>query len=437
MRPSRPRAIMPPRTFAASRAMSPSADRATVADARSPLLGRVQAVRAHSLALAATLGPEDQAVQSMPDASPTKWHLAHTTWFFETVVLQPHAPGYACFDPAFGRLFNSYYEFLGPRHPRPQRGLLTRPSAGEVLAYRAHVDAALARFAATADAAAWDAAAPLLELGLQHEQQHQELVATDILHAFSCNPLLPAWQPAAAAPALRLAQAPEPARWLAHPGGVVAVGHAGEGFAYDNETPRHEVLLRPFALADRLVRCGHWLQFIEDGGYATASLWLSDGWAAVQQQGWGAPAYWIAPDDPRAPDGHWQVFGPHGLRPLDPEAPVTHVSFYEAAAYAAWAGARLPTEFEWEALAAGGALPEATGHAWQWTRSSYDPYPGFRPLAGAVGEYNGKFMVGQLVLRGGSAYTPAGHARPSYRNFFPPAARWQCTGVRLAREDAC
>jgi ergothioneine biosynthesis protein EgtB len=417
--------------------MSPIADRVSDAGARSELLRRLQAVRAHSLALAAPLGTEDQAVQSMPDASPTKWHLAHTSWFFETVVLQPHAPGYTVFDPAYARLFNSYYESLGPRHPRPQRGLLTRPSLDEVLAYRAHVDAALGRLADAAGSAAWTAAAPLLELGLHHEQQHQELIATDILHAFSCNPLLPAWQPAPAAPALRLAQAQPPLRWLAHPGGVAAVGHAGDGFAFDNETPRHEVLLRPYALADRLVCCGEWLQFIEDGGYATASLWLSDGWAAVQQQGWRTPAYWLAPDDPRAPAGHWQVFGPQGVRPLDPAAPVTHVSFYEAAAYAAWAGARLPTEFEWEALAAQGGLHEATGHAWQWTRSSYDPYPGFRPLAGAVGEYNGKFMVGQLVLRGGSAYTPPDHARPTYRNFFPPAARWQCTGVRLAREDAC
>ncbi|RYY93509.1 MAG: ergothioneine biosynthesis protein EgtB, partial [Comamonadaceae bacterium] len=376
---------------------------------------------------------EDQCVQSMPDASPTKWHQAHTTWFFETVVLAAHDPAHQPFDPAYGRLFNSYYESLGPRHPRPQRGLLTRPSLEAVQAYRAHVDAAMQAFIASADDPTWAAAAPLVELGLQHEQQHQELIATDILHAFSCNPLLPAWQPQDA-PALRLAQAAAPLRWLAHPGGTVAVGHAGEGFAFDNETPRHQVLLRPFELADRLVTCGEYLAFIEDGGYRTAALWLSDGWAAVQAQGWQAPAHWLAPGDPRAPSDDWQVYGPAGVRRLDAAAPVTHLSFYEAAAYAEWAGARLPTEAEWEAMADAPGLTQATGQAWQWTRSSYDPYPGFRPLPGAVGEYNGKFMVGQLVLRGGSAYTPPGHARTTYRNFFPPGARWQCSGLRLARE---
>jgi ergothioneine biosynthesis protein EgtB len=397
---------------------------------------RYAAVRADSLQLAASLSHEDQCVQSMPDASPTKWHLAHTSWFFEAVVLGPHAPDYRPFDPAFAHLFNSYYESLGPRHPRPQRGLLTRPSLAEVHAYRAHVDAAMQAFIAESGDAAWAAAGPLVELGLQHEQQHQELIATDILHAFSCNPLLPAWQPQDA-PALRLAS-PEPLlHWLVHPGGTVEVGHAGPGFAFDNEMPRHPVLLQPFELAHRLVTCGEYLQFVEDGGYARASLWLSDGWAAVQAQGWTAPAYWLAPGDAHArPDG-WQVFGPVGARPLDPAAPVTHLSFYEAAAYAEWAGARLPTEFEWEAMWDAPGIAQMTGHAWQWTRSSYDPYPGFRPLAGAVGEYNGKFMVGQLVLRGGSAFTPPGHARPTYRNFFPPAARWQCSGLRLARGLAC
>jgi ergothioneine biosynthesis protein EgtB len=403
--------------------------------ARRPLARRLAEVRAHSLALVSTLSEEDQGVQSMADASPTKWHLAHTSWFFEAVVLGPHAEAYRPFDAAFARLFNSYYESLGPRHPRPQRGLLTRPPLREVQAYRAHVDQAVQAFIAGASPDAWAAAAPLLELGLQHEQQHQELIATDILHAFSCNPLLPAWQPQEP-PALRLAGAAAPLRWLPHPGGTLQAGHAGDGFAFDNETPRHAVLLRPFELADRLVTCGEYLAFIEDGGYQQPTLWLSDGWAAVQAQGWQAPPYWIEPGDPRAPAPHWQVFGPQGVRRLDPHAPVTQLSFYEAAAYAEWAGARLPTEFEWEAMWDAPGIRELTGHAWQWTRSSYDPYPGFRPAEGAVSEYNGKFMVGQLVLRGGSAFTPPGHARRTYRNFFPPAARWQCTGLRLAREAA-
>jgi len=403
------------------------------APGREPVAARYAQVRAATLALAAPLTPEDQCVQSMPDASPTKWHLAHTSWFFEAVVLGPHAAAYEAFDATFARLFNSYYESLGPRHPRPQRGLLTRPSLDRVHDYRAHVDAAMQAFMRDADDATWSTVAPLVELGLQHEQQHQELIATDILHAFSCNPLLPAWRPQEQ-PALRLAGSTPPLRWLAHPGGVVAIGHAGGGFAFDNETPRHQVLLQPFRLADRLVSCGEFQDFIEDGGYARASHWLSDGWAAVQAQGWAAPAYWLAPDDPRAPADHWQVFGPAGVQALDPAAPVTQLSFYEASAYADWAGARLPTEFEWEAMADAPGISQMTGHAWQWTRSSYDPYPGFRPLSGAVSEYNGKFMVGQQVLRGGSVVTPPGHARRTYRNFFPPAARWQFSGLRLAKD---
>lgn len=415
-----------PRTQTAAR--SAPADRDAVA-------ARFAHVRAATLELASTLSAEDQCVQSMPDASPTKWHLAHTSWFFEAVVLGPHAPVYAAFDPAFARLFNSYYESLGPRHPRPQRGLLTRPPLDRVQAYRAHVERAMHDFITGAPRQAWEAAAPLVELGLQHEQQHQELVATDILHAFSCNPLLPAWRPQEQ-PALRLAGSTPPLRWLAHEGGEAQAGHAGDGFAFDNETPRHRLLLRPFQLADRLVTCGEFLDFVEDGGYARASHWLSDGWAAVQAQGWSAPAYWLAPGDPRAPSDQWQVFGPAGVQTLDAAAPVSQLSFYEAAAYADWAGARLPTEFEWEAMWDAPGIAQMTGHAWQWTRSSYDPYPGFRPLAGAVGEYNGKFMVGQLVLRGGSAFTPAGHARRTYRNFFPPGARWQFSGLRLAKEAA-
>jgi ergothioneine biosynthesis protein EgtB len=404
---------------------------------RQDLGQRLASVRAHTLALAAPLSAEDQCVQSMPDASPTKWHLAHTSWFFEAVVLVPHLSGYEPFDPRFSHLFNSYYESLGPRHPRPQRGLLTRPSLTEVLAYRAHVDAAVRCLLAQADEQTWRAAAPLVELGLNHEQQHQELILTDILHALWCNPLLPAYQ-SAHVPALRLASADPALHWMDMPGGIVEVGHGGDGFAFDNETPRHSVLLAPYRIADRLVTCGEYAQFIADGGYENAALWLSDGWAAVQAGGWKAPAYWIATGDPRAPAAHRQVFGLHGLRPLDPAAPVSQLSFYEAAAYAEWAGARLPTEFEWEAAHGVPGMSQMTGQLWQWTRSSYDPYPGFRPWAGAVGEYNGKFMVGQMVLRGSSAATPTGHVRPSYRNFFPAAARWQFSGLRLAKDaDSC
>ena len=392
---------------------------------------RTAEVRSHSLALAAPLSAEDQCVQSMADASPTKWHLAHTTWFFEAVVLGPHAGDYQPFDARFSRLFNSYYESLGPRHPRPQRGLLTRPSLAQVHAYRAHVDAALRRFIDDADEAQWTAAAPLLELGLQHEQQHQELILTDILHALSCNPLLPAYR----SPSGKSARTPQTTavEWIARSGGPAEIGHAGPGFAFDNETPRHAVLLAPHRIAHRLVNCGDYLAFMADGGYSRPTLWLSDGWAAVQAGGWTRPAYWIAPDDPRALSANWQAFGLDGVQPLDPSAPVSQLSFYEAAAYAEWAGARLPTEFEWEAACGAPGVREMTGHVWQWTRSSYDPYPGFRPMAGAVAEYNGKFMVGQLVLRGGSSATPPGHERPTYRNFFPPAARWQFSGLRLAR----
>jgi ergothioneine biosynthesis protein EgtB len=403
-------------------------------------------VRAESAARAAPLSAEDQCIQSMPDASPAKWHLAHTTWFFETVLLQPSLPGYQVLDGRFHFLFNSYYESLGPRHPRPQRGLLTRPGHDEVRAYRAHVDAAVERLfdevEAGGDAAAWQAIDAIVTLGLHHEQQHQELLVTDIVHAFSCNPLLPAYLPTPA-PALRLAGADSSTRWLEHPGGLVQIGHAGDGFAFDNETPRHTALLQPHAMADRLVTCGDYAQFIADGGYRRADLWLSDGWASVKSQGWRCPAYWLEADDPRLArqggaamgvDGDWHVFGPHGVRALDATAPVSQLSFYEAAAYAEWAGARLPTEFEWEAASADPAFLQATGHVWQWTRSSYDPYPGFRPTPGIAAEYNGKFMVGQLILRGGSVATPAGHTRPSYRNFFPPAARWQFTGLRLAKD---
>ncbi|XAH25570.1 ergothioneine biosynthesis protein EgtB [Xylophilus sp. GW821-FHT01B05] len=406
---------------------------------------RYAQVRGHTLALVAPLSAEDQCVQSMPDASPAKWHLAHTTWFFETVVLPQGQADYRPFDARFLYLFNSYYEALGPRHPRPQRGLLTRPSAAEVQAYRAHVDAAMERLIQHCDDTAWERVRPLLLLGLHHEQQHQELILTDLLHLLSCNPLLPAYD-RASAPALRLAASPQAMRWLAMPGGVLSIGHQPDArdddFSFDNETPRHAVLLAPYAIADRLVTCGEYAQFIADGGYRRPEYWLSDGWATVQAQGWQAPLYWIRPDDPRVaalhglPVAPWYVYGLHGPRPLDPDAPVSQLSFYEAAAYAEWAGARLPTEQEWEAAASTPGLQQATGFVWQWTRSSYDPYPGFRPLPGVATEYNGKFMVGQLVLRGSSIATPEGHTRPSYRNFFPPATRWQFSGLRLAKDAA-
>ncbi|MFS2205423.1 ergothioneine biosynthesis protein EgtB [Variovorax sp. Varisp36] len=410
-----------------------------ITQAASALRDRFREVRAASLALAAPLSAEDQCIQSMPDASPTKWHLAHTTWFFETVLLQLHAAGYQPFDVRFHYLFNSYYEALGPRHPRPQRGLLTRPSVGEVHAYRRHVDEAVVALLEEGGLD-WATVEPIVTLGLNHEQQHQELLLTDILHALSCNPLLPAYKPAGG-PALRLAAVPPAAHWLAQPGGVAEVGHAGQGFSFDNETPRHKALLQPYAIADRLVNCGDYAQFIADGGYHRPELWLSDGWAAVQANGWRHPAYWLASDDPRLgfgsqPQGAagWHVFGLHGVRPMEADAPVSQLSFYEAAAYAEWAGARLPTEFEWEAAFDAPGIAQMAGHVWQWTRSSYDPYPGFRPMPGIAAEYNGKFMVGQLVLRGGSVATPAGHTRPSYRNFFPPAARWQFSGLRLAKD---
>ena len=387
----------------------------------STLNERYLSVRRHSLELAAPLSAEDQCVQAMPDASPTKWHLAHTSWFFEAMVLGPHAPGHRPHDARYARLFNSYYESLGPRHPRPQRGMLTRPSLAEVLRYREAVDSAMRDFIDGADADTLAAASPWIELGLQHEQQHQELLLTDALALLALNPLAPALRDGAA-PAIAAA---EPG-WVAHPGGEVGIGHDGAGFAFDNETPRHRVTLQPFEIGRRLVTNAEYQAFVDDGGYRKPSLWLSDGWAMVQSQGWTGPAYWR--DEGLA-------FGLHGEAQREPSAPVMHLSFYEAAAFADWAGARLPTEFEWEAAAALEAPPaQCFGVAWQWTRSSYDPYPRFRPWAGAAGEYNGKFMVGQIVLRGSSLATPAGHARRSYRNFFPPSARWQFSGLRLARD---
>jgi ergothioneine biosynthesis protein EgtB len=380
-----------------------------------------RAVRAHTEHLAAALTDEDQCVQSMPDASPAKWHRAHTTWFFEEFVLRPHLPGYEAFDPAFRYLFNSYYETVGARHPRPGRGLLTRPGVAQVTAYRAHVDRAMARLLPDAT----PSLLALVTLGLHHEQQHQELLVTDMLHAFAQNPLAPAMMPGWREPP----GASGPTRMIDRPGGIVEIGHDGQGFAFDNETPRHETLLRPYRLADRLVRNGEFLAFMRDGGYRTPTLWMSDGWAVAQSEGWSAPLHWRQ-DDRR----DWLRMTPAGLIALDPEAPVRHVSWYEADAFARWAGARLPTEAEWEAASADPRLHECRGHVWQWTASPYTPYPGYRPAPGAIGEYNGKFMVNQMVLRGGSSATPPGHARPTYRNFFHPDRRWQFTGLRLAQD---
>lgn len=408
---------------------------------RQAFAARYDAVRAGSVARAGPLGPEDQTIQSMPDASPTKWHLAHTTWFFETFVLAPHARGYALFDAAYGYLFNSYYEAEGPRHPRHQRGLLSRPALADIHRYRAHVDAAMRAFIARADAAAWAASAPLIELGFNHEEQHQELMLTDIKHLLSLNPLRPAY----ARPAPHEARAAGALAWTAFEGGLCEIGDDGAGFAFDNERPRHKAWLEPFRLANRLSTVGEYLAFIEDGGYARPELWLADGWAAAQEQGWTAPLYW------RRESAEWAIFTLAGERALNSVEPVSHVSYYEADAFARWAGARLPREAEWEIAARGfwtdapeGLHPQPAADAsrpgqfagalWQWTQSPYTPYPGFRPAKGAVGEYNGKFMINQMTLRGGACVTPEGHARPTYRNFFPPAARWAFSGIRLAHD---
>jgi ergothioneine biosynthesis protein EgtB len=409
------------------------------------IVDRFVDVRNHTEALAAPLSAEDQTVQSMPDASPTKWHRAHTTWFFETFLLQPFAPSYETFDPAYRYLFNSYYEAVGPRHPRHERGLLSRPGIEEVAAYRRHVDAAMVDLLGGNGVVELSA---LLDLGLHHEQQHQELLLMDIKHVLAASPLKPAYaesssfEPQAPRPSVPRGDAPP---WLYHPGGVVEIGAQGEQFCFDNETPRHEVLLRPFAISARLVTCGEWLEFVDDGGYRRPDLWMSEGWAAVNAAGWASPAYWERSE--RAAE--WSVFTLHGLEPLDAAAPIAHISWYEADAFARWADARLPLEAEWEVAAsatqrAGQSAPRAGPGAaddeqwfaqvWQWTASPYAGYPGFRSAPGAVGEYNGKFMVNQHVLRGSASVTSPGHSRVTYRNFFPAGSRWAFSGLRLARD---
>jgi ergothioneine biosynthesis protein EgtB len=404
--------------------------------------------RAQTERLAAPLSAEDCALQSMPDASPTKWHLAHTSWFFETFVLEKAIPGYVPFHPQFRMLFNSYYVAVGPRHPRPERGLLSRPALSEVLAYRRHVDEQMARI--IEDGTLADSAlADIVELGIHHEQQHQELILTDLKHLLSRNPLHPAY----------IERAPVAARqrplaaWLQIPGGLRHIGHDQKSFCFDNEAPRHRVFTDAFEIATLPVTNREYVQFMEDGGYDRAELWLAEGWDTRTAHAWSAPPYWF-----RAGPA-WSAFTLHGAQPLGLDEPVCHVSYYEADAYARWAGARLPSETEWETLATGCSvegnlleseryhpLPVASGDSggngaaqvfgdvWEWTQSAYGPYPGYRPAAGAVGEYNGKFMVNQYVLRGGSCATPHSHIRASYRNFFPASARWQFSGIRLARD---
>lgn len=404
---------------------SEGATAASELNARPGRLERYRAVRVASLALAAPLSAEDQAAQSMPDASPVKWHLAHSTWFFEKMILA-RAPEYAPVDPAYDVLFNSYYESVGERVARPARGLMTRPPLDSVLVYRKAVDARMAEWLAGLDPAADPQGAWLFELGLNHEQQHQELILSDVLHLFAQSPLKPAYAPDPPRPV----RAAGPMSFVAFPGGLSEAGWDGEGFGFDNEGPRHEVLLQPFALADRLVSNADFIAFIEDGGYRRPELWMSDGWGRVKEEAWVAPLYW------EAGDNGWTVMGLAGLEPVDPDEPVAHLSWYEADAFARWSGARLPTEFEWEHAVANrrDAFGQVDDALWQWTSSAYGAYPGFQPPEGAPGEYNGKFMANQMVLRGGCFATPPGHARTTYRNFYYPHHRWAFTGVRLAKD---
>lgn len=379
-------------------------------------------VRGETEKRASHLSAEDQIVQSMADASPAKWHRAHVTWFFETFLLKPHDPSYEIYDERFPFLFNSYYVAAGPRYARPQRGLITRPNGEDVAEYRAHVDRAVARLIEAVPAQDAPRVFEILEIGLNHEQQHQELLITDILHAFAQNPTDPAYDPNWRPP--RATQGPR--GFVEVPSGIHEIGHDGDGFCFDNETPRHDELIPAMRIARHLVSNAEWMEFIDAGGYATAALWLSDGWAAVQAEDWQAPGYW------RRTDSGWQSMTLAGLKPVDPAAPVAHISYYEADAFARFAGKHLPSEAEWEVAAGAGLIADAFGIAWQWTRSAYLPYPGYRAAEGALGEYNGKFMVNQMVLRGSSLATPDGHQRLSYRNFFYPPSRWQFSGLRLA-----
>jgi len=407
--------------------------------------------RTTSTQLAAPLSPEDMLAQSMPDVSPTKWHLAHTSWFFDTFLLRDFDPDYRPFDDRFHYLFNSYYEAEGPRQPRPHRGLITRPSVAEILAYRAHVDAAVTRLADRCGEGDWPRIAAIMELGCQHEQQHQELMLTDIKHVLFQNPFAPAY----AKPYPKEVRAAAPLGFHNYAGGRLCIGHGGDSFAFDNEGPRHERLLEPYRLGTRLITNAEYYEFVADGGYETPALWLSDGWAKVQEEGWRSPLYWHHDEA----DG-WQMFTLRGRQPINWHEPVSNLSFFEADAFASWAGARLPLEAELEHavqvqdspgpvndLSSGKLHPtrapdptdacpvtQLAGDVWEWTRSAYEPYPRFKPLGGAIGEYNGKFMCNQFVLRGGSFATPAGHWRPTYRNFFPPDARWQFSGLRLAKD---
>ncbi len=411
------------------------------------LASQYEAVRHRTAWLCEPLAIDDYQMQSMPDASPVKWHLAHTSWFFETFVLGPFLEGYRPFHPQFNFLFNSYYHAVGPRWERPRRGLLSRPTVDEVYRYRSYVDDHVAELLQPRDSALLRRAAAAVVLGLHHEQQHQELIVTDLKHAFALNPLDPCYRPARPTEG-----SPPPESWRDFPEEIAWIGHGADGFAFDNETPRHRVFLEGFRLAGRLVTNGEFRAFLDDGGYQRPDLWLSDGWATCQAQGWRAPLYWSNQD------GDWQIRTLAGWRPLNPHEPVCHVSYYEADAFARWAGARLPTEAEWEraaitvplaghfleagrfhpAVAAAaddhGPLFQLFGDVWQWTSSPYQGYPGYTPPAGALGEYNGKFMCNQMVLRGASCATPRSHARRTYRNFFPPDARWQFTGIRLAKD---
>jgi ergothioneine biosynthesis protein EgtB len=404
----------------------------------SPLRERYREIRNTSLQITKPFSAEDQMLQSMPDCSPAKWHLAHTTWFFETFILNPFTSGYKPFDPRYKQLFNSYYKQLGSHPYRGSRGLMSRPSLDEIHAYRAHVDKAMLHHLEVPD----ERTAALVEVGLNHEQQHQELILTDIKHALWSMPLRPE-----RAEGPRSVKNAEPLQWIEFEGGIREIGHEGAGFSFDNETPRHQVLLTPFKLASRLVTNAEYLEFMNDGGYRRPELWLSDGWDAVCAQGWKSPFYW------EEREGHWFDFSYDGMREVDPAAPVCHVSYYEADAFAHWSKARLPREDEWEVAASqvstngtfleseklrpqpasGQGLQQMFGDVWEWTASPYVAYPGFAPAAGAIGEYNGKFMCNQFVLRGGSCATPESHIRASYRNFFPPHVRWQFMGIRLAK----